>query len=61
MLDIDNKKKLSCKLRYLQVTKDLPLAVEVDDLGQLTWWINTAFVVHHDMQRHTRSVMMAGK
>eukprot|EP00957_Ditylum_brightwellii_P118003 9000008-Ditylum_brightwellii.AAC.1 len=59
--DIDDKKKLRCTLRYLRATKGLPLTLEADDLGQLTWWVDAAFAVHHDMRSHTGGVLMAGK
>eukprot|EP00957_Ditylum_brightwellii_P144034 10975075-Ditylum_brightwellii.AAC.1 len=59
--NIDDKKKLRRMLRHLQATKDLPLTLKADDLGQLTWWVDAAFAVHHDMQSHTGGVLMAGK
>eukprot|EP00957_Ditylum_brightwellii_P120249 9175034-Ditylum_brightwellii.AAC.1 len=51
--DVDDKKKLRRTLRYLRTTKDLPLTLEVDDLGQLTWWVDAAFAVHNNMRSHT--------
>eukprot|EP00957_Ditylum_brightwellii_P125405 9558394-Ditylum_brightwellii.AAC.1 len=48
-------------MRYLRATKDLPLMLEADGLNQLTWWIDAAFAVHHDMKSHTGGLLMAGK
>eukprot|EP00957_Ditylum_brightwellii_P035791 2713999-Ditylum_brightwellii.AAC.1 len=33
-LDVDDKKKLWCALRYLRATKELPLTLEADVLNQ---------------------------
>eukprot|EP00957_Ditylum_brightwellii_P111995 8540833-Ditylum_brightwellii.AAC.1 len=32
--------------------------LETDDLGQLIWWVDAAFAVHHDMQSHTGGLLM---
>eukprot|EP00957_Ditylum_brightwellii_P151632 11547294-Ditylum_brightwellii.AAC.1 len=59
--NVDNKKKLRRTLRYLRATNDLPLTLEADDLGQLTWWVDAAFALHHNMRSHTGRVLLAGK
>eukprot|EP00957_Ditylum_brightwellii_P153458 11679229-Ditylum_brightwellii.AAC.1 len=61
MPNIDDKKKLRRTWRYLCATKDLPLTLEANDLRQLTWWVDAAFAVYHDMHSHTGGVLLAGK
>eukprot|EP00957_Ditylum_brightwellii_P133517 10179253-Ditylum_brightwellii.AAC.1 len=61
MPDINDKKKLRNTLCYLQVTMNMPLMLEVNSLSQLTWWVDTAFTVHHDMWSHTGGALLAGK
>eukprot|EP00957_Ditylum_brightwellii_P192784 14679161-Ditylum_brightwellii.AAC.1 len=30
-------------------------------MGRITWWVDAAFAVHHDLNSHTGGVMMIGK
>ena len=39
----------------------MPLTLEANSLDQLTWCVDTASFVHHDMQSHTGGVLLAGK
>ena len=39
----------------------MSLTLEANSLGQLTWHVDAASVVHHDMQSHTGGVLLAGK
>eukprot|EP00957_Ditylum_brightwellii_P207463 15353107-Ditylum_brightwellii.AAC.1 len=43
-----------------QATKEMPLTLEANNLGQLIWWVDTAFVNYHNMQSHTGGVLLAG-
>eukprot|EP00957_Ditylum_brightwellii_P055825 4229566-Ditylum_brightwellii.AAC.1 len=40
---------------------NLVLTLEADNICQLTWWVDAAFVVYHDMRSYTRDFPMAGK
>eukprot|EP00957_Ditylum_brightwellii_P157264 11968729-Ditylum_brightwellii.AAC.1 len=59
--NIDNNNKLRWMLQYLPAIIDLPLTLEADDLGQLTWWVDAAFAVHHDMYNHNGGMLLRGK
>ena len=37
------------------------LTLEADDTNSLTWYIDAAFAVHHDMKSHTGAVFTMGK
>lgn len=43
-------KKLVRLLINLMKTKDEVLTLEADDTQTLTWYIDTVFVIHHDMK-----------
>jgi hypothetical protein len=61
MPDEDNYKKLTCVMRYLDSTVDMPLVLAADDSGQIWWWIDSSFAVHDDMKSHTGGTMSMGK
>jgi len=51
---MDNYKKLTCTMKYLHGTKNLPLTLEA-------WWVDGSFAVHADMKSHTGRVISLGK
>ena len=59
--DMDDWKKLTRVMRYLQGTVDLKLRLSADGSGKLRWWIDAAFGVHMDMKGHTGGTMSMGK
>jgi hypothetical protein len=49
-------------LRYLQLTKYLPLTLEADwDLHIIKWWVDASYGTHPDMKSHTGATMSLGK
>ena len=48
--DEDDDKELMCILKYLSDTRDLELTLESYGTGTVNWWLNAAFLVHHDMK-----------
>ena len=59
--DHDDLKKLYRVIKYLQSTSELVLTLECDESGNLLWWVDASFAVHHDMKRHTGGMMSMGK
>ena len=59
--DLDDWRKLSRVMKYLQATKDLLLRLECDGSGRVQWWIDASYAVHPDMRGHTGAVMTLGK
>ena len=59
--DEDDWKKLLRLLKYLKGTKQLYLTLEVDNTGIITWYVDAAFAVHHNMRSHTGGTMTMGK
>jgi hypothetical protein len=59
--DSDDYKKLARAMKYLCVTKTLPLRLEADDSGTVSWRIDGSFAVHPDMKSHTGGTMSLGK
>jgi hypothetical protein len=53
--------KLIRVLTFLKTTKEEVLTLEADDTQILTWYIDAAFAVHHDMRSHTGSTFSLGK
>ena len=51
--DEDDKKKLARALKYLDATKYLVLTIKCDGTGSNKWWVDAAFVVHHNIRSHT--------
>ena len=59
--DEDNGNKLARILKYLRGTRELVLTLESDVIGTVTWWVDTACVVHHGMNSHTGGMITMGK
>ena len=59
--DEDNGNKLARILKYLRGTRELVLTLESDVIGTVTWWVDTACVVHHGMNSHTGGMIMMGQ
>jgi hypothetical protein len=53
--------KLIQVLTFLKTTKEEVLTLEADDTQTLTWYVDAAFAVHHDMRSHTGSTFSLGK
>ena len=58
--DEDDYKKLSRCIRYLQDNADIPLTLEITDLGIICWWVDASFAVHPDMKSHTGATVSMG-
>jgi hypothetical protein len=54
-------KKLTCVMKYLQSTIDLPLVLSADGSGIPRWHIDASYAVHVDMKSHTGGAMTLGK
>ena len=59
--DKDDGKKLSRILKFLSGTRGLVLTLEFDGTGTVKWWVDAAFVVHHEMKSHTGGMMSMGR
>ena len=59
--DMDDYKKLTRVVKYLQTTKELPLILSCDGDGRIRWWVDASFAVHHDMRGHTGATMSFGR
>jgi hypothetical protein len=57
----DDYKKLARAMKYLYVTKTLPMRLEADNSGLVSWWIDGSFAVHPNMKSHTGGTMSLGK
>jgi hypothetical protein len=53
--------KLSKVIGFLKLTINDQLAIEANDYGNITWYVDASFGVHKDMRSHTGAVMMLGK
>jgi hypothetical protein len=53
--------KLQNMMGFLKKTQDDVLALEADDLGIITWFVDAAFAVHQDFKSHTGATMTLGK
>ena len=58
--DEDDYKKLSQCIRYLRDNADIPLTLEITDLGIICWWVDASFAVHPDMKSHTGATVSMG-
>jgi hypothetical protein len=54
-------KKLLKVMGYLKGTRELVLTLEADDCQTLTWYVDAAFAVHHDMKSQTGAVFTLRK
>ena len=60
--DVDDLKKLQRVLRYIQLTRYLPLTLEADgDFHIIKWWVDASYGTHPDMKSHTDATMSLGK
>ena len=59
--DWDDWKKLAKFIKYLRLTKEMCLTLEVENLKVVKWWIDASFVVHPDMSSHTGGMMSMGR
>jgi len=58
--DEDDWKKLTRVTKYLDSTVDLPLRLTTDGSGNLYWYVDASFGVHHDMKGHTGGTLTMG-
>jgi hypothetical protein len=58
--DIDDYKKLTRVMKYLQGTIDLPLILSSDNSGEIQWWVDASFATHPDMKGHSGGTMSMG-
>eukprot|EP00957_Ditylum_brightwellii_P090522 6893427-Ditylum_brightwellii.AAC.1 len=59
--DEDNWKKLIRVMKYLWVTHNMPLTLEVNSMGRMRWWVDASFSVHPNMRRHLDRAIMLGR
>ena len=59
--DINDFKKLGRCLRYIQVTKDMPLILTATDPHVIWWWVDATFTVDPNMKSHTGATMSMGR
>ena len=58
--DEDDYKKLGQCIRYLCDNRDIPLTLEINDSGILSWWVDASFAIHLDMKSHTGATISLG-
>ena len=58
--DEDDKKKLIRVLGYLKETIFLPLVLGDDGTGNMYWYVDASFAVHHNMRSHTGGMLTFG-
>jgi hypothetical protein len=59
--DIDDYRKLTRVMRYLQAHLGIKLTLSADGSGVVQWWVDAAYGVHHDMKSHTGGTLSMGK
>jgi hypothetical protein len=59
--DTDDWKKLVRVMCYLNDTMDLKLRLRPNSTGEVRWWIDAAYGIHHDMKGHTGGTMSMGE
>jgi hypothetical protein len=59
--DVDDYKKLTRFVKYLDCTVDMPLVLTADDTGKVWWYVDASYAVHVDMKSHTGGTMSLGK
>ena len=59
--DEDDWKKLVRVLGYIKDTIFLPLTLGWDGTGNIYWYVDASFAVHHNMRSHTGAVMTFGR
>ena len=53
--------KLKSVLEYLKNTIEMPLTLGMKDTSLVSWWVDTSYGVHLDMESQTGGVMSFGK
>ena len=53
--------KLTTVINYIRETIHLPLLIDWDESGVLTWSVDVTFVVRQDMRSYTGAVLTMGK
>ena len=59
--DTDDWKKLVRVLGYLKDTIFLPLILGSDGTGNMYWYVDASFAVHHNMRSHTGGMLTLGQ
>ena len=59
--DVDNKRKLTRVLKYLQSSFDLTLRLEADPDGILKWWADASYATHADSKGLSGGCMSMGR
>ena len=59
--DIDDWKKLTRLLRYINSTINLVLTLSVDSFSNIKWWVDASYATHHNSRSHTGGTMTMGK
>jgi len=44
-------------VQYIWVTKQLWLALEIQDIAVIEWWVDAAYAPHPDMRSHTGQIL----
>ena len=57
----DDEKKLSHVLKYLKITRELVLTLELYVSGTVKYWMDVVLIVYHNMKIHTGGLMLMGK
>jgi hypothetical protein len=57
----DDWNKLVHLMKYLRDTCTLPLILSANRTGILKWWVDAAFAVHPNMQRHSGGGLSLGR
>jgi hypothetical protein len=59
--DQDDYIKLGRLMRYICLTRLMPLTLEADIMCIVKWWVDASFAVHPDIKSHTGGAMSLGK
>ena len=59
--DVDDYKKLTRVLKYLQGSIDLCLTLSCDNGGKIHWWVDAPYGSHPDIKGHSGGTMSMGK
>ena len=56
----DDQKKLARTIKYLIVTRHLPLILYMNKYGVSEWWVDASFAVHDDMRSRNEAIFSMG-
>ena len=59
--DMDNRKKLTKIMIYLQATWSLPLILHIDNFRNIQWCIDGTFTMHNNIKNNTGISMTIGR